>query len=140
MTVFKCCLIKLLPYILFEKNIYILALEMAGPGNQHCASCIDTLSFPVSQSTDLICRYKYLQEALSAIADGPRDAPLVKISSTAAQLSKQVVRQVVQQVVRQVVRQTHSKPKVLESFSFLFFFYLLKQQYTVRNEQDNKAK
>ena len=105
---------------------------MAGPGNQHCASCIDTLSFPVSQSTDLICRYKYLQEALSAIADGPRDAPLVKISSTAAQLSKQVV--------RQVVRQTHSKPKVLESFSFLFFFYLLKQQYTVRNEQDNKAK
>jgi len=130
----------LLPYILFEKNIYILALEMAGPGNQHCASCIGTLSFPVSQSTDLICRYKYLQEALSAIADGPRDAPLVKISSTAAQLSKQVVRQVVQQVVRQVVRQTHSKPKVLESFSFLFFFYLRKQQYTVRNEQDNKAK
>ena len=29
----KCCLIKLLLYILFEKLIYILALEMASPGN-----------------------------------------------------------------------------------------------------------
>jgi len=28
------------------KYIYILALEMAGPGNQHCANCIGTLSFP----------------------------------------------------------------------------------------------
>jgi len=36
---------KLLPYILFEKCIYILAPEMAAPGNQHCASCIGTLSF-----------------------------------------------------------------------------------------------
>ena len=43
----KCCLIKLLPYILFEKCIYIFALEMASPGNQHCANCIDTLSFPI---------------------------------------------------------------------------------------------
>ena len=38
---------KLLPYILFEKYIYILALEMASPGNQHCANCIGTLSFPI---------------------------------------------------------------------------------------------
>ena len=30
-TVSECCLIKLLPYILFEKYIYILALEIAGP-------------------------------------------------------------------------------------------------------------
>jgi len=39
---------KLLPY-LFEKYIYIyiIALEMASPGNQHCASCIGTLSFPI---------------------------------------------------------------------------------------------
>jgi len=29
-------------YILFEKYIYILSLEMAGPGNQHCANCIGT--------------------------------------------------------------------------------------------------
>jgi len=34
-------------HILFEKYIYILALEMASPGNQHCASCIGTLSFPM---------------------------------------------------------------------------------------------
>ena len=42
-------MIKLLPYILFYKYIYIfiLALEMASPGNQHCASCIGTLSFPI---------------------------------------------------------------------------------------------
>ena len=52
MTVSECCLIKLLPYILFEKCIYIFALEMTSPGNQHCASCIDTLSFPIL--TDII--------------------------------------------------------------------------------------
>ena len=40
-------MIKLLPYILFETQIYILALEMASPGNQHCANCIGTLSFPM---------------------------------------------------------------------------------------------
>ena len=38
---------KLLPYMLFEKCIYFLALETASPVNQHCASCIGTLSFPV---------------------------------------------------------------------------------------------
>jgi len=38
---------KLLPYILFEKHTYISALEMASPGNQHCANCVGTLSFPV---------------------------------------------------------------------------------------------
>ena len=48
-TVSQCCLIKLLPYILFEKYIYILALKMASPGNQHCANCIGTLSFPINQ-------------------------------------------------------------------------------------------
>ena len=47
-TVFKCCLIKLPPYISFEKHIYILVLEMARPGNQHCASCIGTLSYRVT--------------------------------------------------------------------------------------------
>ena len=45
MTVSEWCLIKLLPYILFEKYIYILLLEMASLGNQHCANCIGTLSF-----------------------------------------------------------------------------------------------
>ena len=41
---------KLLPYILFEKN-YILALETASPGNQHCANCVGTLSFPLVATT-----------------------------------------------------------------------------------------
>jgi len=39
---------KMLPYILFEKYIYILALEMASPGNQHCVNCIGALSFPMA--------------------------------------------------------------------------------------------
>ena len=41
-TVSECCLIKLLSYILFEKNIYvyILALEKASAGNRHCVNCI----------------------------------------------------------------------------------------------------
>ena len=47
-TVSECCLIKLLPYVLFEKYIYILALEMASSGNRHCASCIGALSFPIA--------------------------------------------------------------------------------------------
>ena len=34
--------------MLFEKYINILALEMASPGNRHCANCIGTLSFPVT--------------------------------------------------------------------------------------------
>jgi len=38
---------KLLPCILFEKYISILALEMASPGNRHCANCIGALLFPV---------------------------------------------------------------------------------------------
>jgi len=37
----------LLLHILFEKYIYILALEMASPENQHCANCIGTLSFAI---------------------------------------------------------------------------------------------
>ena len=28
--------------------VYILALEMASRGNQHCANCIGTLSFPIT--------------------------------------------------------------------------------------------
>ena len=42
MVFFECCLIKLLSYVSFDKYIYIFALEMASPGNQHCASCIGT--------------------------------------------------------------------------------------------------
>ena len=48
-TYFECCLIILLPYILFEKYIYILATGMVSPGKQHCANCIGTLSFAMRQ-------------------------------------------------------------------------------------------
>jgi len=37
----------MLPHVLFEKYIIILALEMASPGNRYCASCIGTLSFSI---------------------------------------------------------------------------------------------
>jgi len=52
----KCCLIKLLPYILFEEYIYILALEMASSGNHHCANCIGTLSFPIMACTSYVTK------------------------------------------------------------------------------------
>jgi len=38
---------KLLPYILFENYINILASEMASPGNRHCTSNIGALSIPI---------------------------------------------------------------------------------------------
>ena len=41
---------KLLPYILFEKYINILALEMTCPGNRHCANCTGTLSLPIKSA------------------------------------------------------------------------------------------
>ena len=47
----ECCLIKLLPCILFEKYVNILALELASPGNRHCANCIGFLSLSVGYST-----------------------------------------------------------------------------------------
>jgi len=57
-TVSECCLTKLFSYILFEKYIYMLALDLASTGNKHCASCIGTLSFPTAtdslQSTGLV--------------------------------------------------------------------------------------
>ena len=63
MTVSEGCLIKLLLYILFEKYMYILALEMAIPGNQHCANCIGTLSFPVADN----CRIRHGDAAIPRI-------------------------------------------------------------------------
>ena len=51
---FKPFLIKLLRvFYLKKKHVNILALEMASPGNPHCASCIGTLSVPVLR---LACR------------------------------------------------------------------------------------
>ena len=41
-------MVKLLLYILLEKYIHI-SLEMASPGNRHCANCIGaSLSFPIT--------------------------------------------------------------------------------------------
>jgi len=62
----------LLLYILFEKKyIHILALEMARPGNQHCANCIGTLSFPLNRDNNTLCEYARL---LSQIPDNTTDA------------------------------------------------------------------
>jgi len=33
--------------VYLKKYIFILVLEMASSGNQHCANCIGTLSFPI---------------------------------------------------------------------------------------------
>jgi len=38
---------KIASVYFIEKYIYILALEVASPGNQHCANCIGKLSFPM---------------------------------------------------------------------------------------------
>jgi len=47
-------MVKLLPYILFEKYINILALEMAShAGNRHCANCIDALTVIGISSFDI---------------------------------------------------------------------------------------
>jgi len=61
-------LIKLLPCVLFEKYIYILALETAIPGNQRGASCIGTLSFlSLFEMADIllfieVMQYKYVSK------------------------------------------------------------------------------
>jgi len=60
------------------KNIYlgyILALEMASPGNQHCASCIGTLSFPVKQA---LCLVKAGSIHKLCEPHGERGAPAVR--------------------------------------------------------------
>jgi len=57
---------KLLPHILFQKCIFIIALEMASPGNRHCAICIGTLSFPITPSS---VRSSGISLAISLMAD-----------------------------------------------------------------------
>ena len=49
-TVSECCLMKLLPYILFLKYVYTFALEIGNPVNQHCSNCTDALSFHMIRS------------------------------------------------------------------------------------------
>ena len=59
---------KLLPYILFEKYIYILALEMASPGNQHCVDCIGTLACVVRATVGCpsVCLSRQLQQSFDS--------------------------------------------------------------------------
>ena len=64
---------KLLPYILFEKYIYILALEIASPGNRHCANCNGTLSFPICNQ----------QQQLPLLIFKPSTAPITRNRSRA---------------------------------------------------------
>ena len=52
---------KLLPYILYEKYINILASETASPGNLHRASCMAALSFTVVKLKGRILEYTCLE-------------------------------------------------------------------------------
>jgi len=54
---------KTIPYILFEKCIYILAVETASAVNRHCASCIGTLSFPVLR---YVMHFRFTNDVASA--------------------------------------------------------------------------
>jgi len=53
MTDYECCLIKKFVYLFEKFYIYrpTLTLEMASPGNRHCANCIGTLSIPLEAVT-----------------------------------------------------------------------------------------
>jgi len=76
---------KIASCILFEKHIYISALEMSSPGNRHCANCIGTLSFPVktAQMPSSVCIFGVLVELeklravlvtkIGALSDGRTD-------------------------------------------------------------------
>ena len=71
-----------IPKLAVGLYINILALEMASPGNQHCASCIGTLSFRVVHSwVDVTarCRSSCPSACLSQ-HDGPTAAnPLLQV-------------------------------------------------------------
>ena len=56
-------MIKLLPYVLFEGYVQILALEMASPGNQHCADFNGTVLVPYSRRdiSKQVCVFSYLR-------------------------------------------------------------------------------
>ena len=80
---------KIASCILFEKHIYISALEMASPGNRHCANCIGTLSFRVktAQIPSSVCIFGVLVELeklravlvtkIGALSDGRTDGTIL---------------------------------------------------------------
>ena len=70
-TVSWCCLTKLLLYIFVQKYIQLLALEIASPGNQHCANCIGTLSFPISSHV-----YKWIRHRFEKVCQQTSVSPI----------------------------------------------------------------
>ena len=70
--------------------IYKLALELASPGNQHCANCIGTLSFAICalQDVDL--------GELAKTTDGFSGADIAEICKVACRLA---IREEVEQLV-----------------------------------------
>ena len=51
---FRVLFDKIASVYFFEKYIYILALEMASRGNQHCTNCTGTLSLPTVKHVILV--------------------------------------------------------------------------------------
>ena len=63
---------ELFLYVLFEKYIHILALEMASPGSQHCARCIGALSVPVRRRLSAFKTHDMqINDVLELVADKP---------------------------------------------------------------------
>jgi len=60
--------------VYFIRKIYILALEMASPGNRHCAICIGALSFPIFWSALQLNRLMTCGAVLQKCAIGDRSA------------------------------------------------------------------
>jgi len=63
-------------YILFEKNINISELELASPGNRHCANCIGALSFSIifgAAMEQSVEKYVYIQSILVMFAEVSAD-------------------------------------------------------------------
>ena len=48
-SAFPACVCLLRTEVCRKLYIYILALETASPGNQHCANCIGAISFPIGR-------------------------------------------------------------------------------------------
>jgi len=51
---FRVLFNKIASVYFIRQIIHILALEMASPGNQHCAYCIGTVSLPILSAADCL--------------------------------------------------------------------------------------
>ena len=80
-------MIKLFPYVLFEKYIYILALEMASTENRHCANCIGTLPFAIAFARCLAVNVAFLNGLSARIDNFPTQVRItVKLISNCSYL------------------------------------------------------